>query len=128
GAGRAAQHRQRKAARQLVGRHREIGAEHIEGAVAEIDDLEHAKNQRQPDGDEEQQHADDEAAGGLRHQTGGTSETAGERVEIQEKTSAKNPLRQAAITGPRERNRPAEAADATSALAELSGVNLALLP
>ena len=87
GAGGAAQHRQREAAGELIGRHREIGAEHVEGAVAEIDHLEHAENQRQPDGDEKQQHADDEAAGGLRHQAGGTGETAGERVEIQEQIS-----------------------------------------
>jgi hypothetical protein len=59
--------------------------------VAEVDHLEHAEDQRQPDGDEKQQHADDEAAGGLRHQTGGTGETADEHVEIQ----GKCPLRRA---------------------------------
>ena len=55
--------------------------------MAEIHHFEHAEDQRQPDGDEKQQHADDEAAGGLRHQTGGTGETAGKRVEIQGKIS-----------------------------------------
>ncbi len=50
--------------------------------MAEIDDLQHAEDQGQPDRDQEQQHADDEAAGGLRHQTGGTGEAAGKRVEI----------------------------------------------
>jgi hypothetical protein len=96
--GGATKHRQRKAARELIGGHREISAEHIEGAVAEIHDLEHAKDQRQPDRDKKQQHADDEAAGGLRHQTGGTGETAGERIEVQ----GIYPLRRAGMIGARE--------------------------
>src|SRR6516165_4953559 len=85
GAGGAANNRQHEAAGRLIARHREIGAEHVKGAVGEIDDLEHAEDQGQPDRDKEQQHADDQPADGLRHQTGGTGKTAGERVEVQDK-------------------------------------------
>jgi hypothetical protein len=85
GPDRAAQNRQRKAAGELIGRQRKVGAEHIEGAVTEIDDFEHAEDQGQPHRDQEQQHADDQTAGGLRHHAGGARETAGERVEIQRK-------------------------------------------
>ena len=82
--------------------------------MAEIHDLEHAEDQRQPDRDEKQQHADDEAAGGLRHQAGGTGETAGKCVEIQ----GKHPLQRAGTGDARKTfGSEAEAAYAASAVA-----------
>src|SRR4030067_393009 len=38
-----------------------VRAEHVEGAVREVDDVEHAEDQREADGEQEQQHAVGEA-------------------------------------------------------------------
>ena len=82
GADCSAKQRQRVAAGCLEHRHREIGADHVEGAVREVHDLHHAKDEGQPDRDQEQQHSDDEAAGRLRHQAGSRNQAFGQGVEI----------------------------------------------
>jgi hypothetical protein len=75
----SAQNGQRVAAGELENREREIRAQHVERAVGEIDDFQNAENQRQPGRDQKQQHADDQAAGRLRHQAGGRGEAGRER-------------------------------------------------
>jgi hypothetical protein len=54
------------AAGQVIQRVREIGSQHVQGAMHEVGDLERAEDQRQARGHQEQQHAADETAGGLR--------------------------------------------------------------
>jgi len=78
--------RQREAAGQAVGGEGEVGAEHIERAVGEVDDPEHAEDQRQAGRHQEQQHAHDQPGRRLRHRTGGGAQAAHERVEVQGQT------------------------------------------
>ena len=80
-----AQDGQRVAAGELEDGQREIGAEHVEGAVGEIDDLQHAEDQRQPGGDQEQQHADDQAARRLGDNAGRGGEAVRERSKIHDR-------------------------------------------
>src|SRR3972149_2949614 len=47
-----------------------VHAEHVEGAVREVDDVEHAEDQREPDGEQEQQHAVGEAVQRLTEEVG----------------------------------------------------------
>ena len=55
--GKADEDREQQAARSLRDPPRQVGAEHVEGAVREIEDAEDAEHQRQPAGDEEEQQA-----------------------------------------------------------------------
>ena len=50
--------REQEIAGEAVEHHGEIGAEHVLHAMRQIDEVHHAEHQRQPRGDQEQQHAE----------------------------------------------------------------------
>ncbi len=62
----------------------EIGAQHVEGAVREVHDLEDAEDQSQPGGNEEEQHSDNEAACPLCDQARTAPKAGAQSVKVQD--------------------------------------------
>ena len=79
---RSRQHRQRVAVGDAERGIGDIAAQHVEGAMGEVDDLQHAEDQGHARGDQKQQHADDQPAGGLGDHASGRREAGAERVEV----------------------------------------------
>src|SRR4030095_1120105 len=67
----------------VVDREREVGPQHVEGAVHEVDYLERAEDQRQTGRDQKQKHAADQSARGLRDQAGCGRKARKQRLQIQ---------------------------------------------
>ena len=62
--------REQEIAGEAVEHHGEIGAEHVLHAMRQVDEVHHAEHQRQPCGDQEQQHAELQAVQGLDDEEG----------------------------------------------------------
>ena len=71
-------------AARLVQRQRDVGSDHVERAVCKVGDVEHAEDQRHARRDQEQQHANDQAAGELGHDAGPRPQATHQRFEIHE--------------------------------------------